>query len=958
MEVIAGGASVLAFVVVGLKSAKVAHEVLSAIKDGSTHVAQARSSVQGLQSTLERLSRCRLVAEQQDGGLLKTAKECADNMEAFAKELKKLAEPQHRVGKQWNKVKIFLKEDDLKRVSAAVVGHTAALNFYLQVLESDTILEVRDDVRAILPVQQSIQETQTTILAQHTTVTTLVQDTMTQNRNDAHATRETIQTSTQGLATQTDIQHINDLLKQLLGLHPSQEAAAAPRIIEIADGGGTQPKVDMDHEDELEATLFFLIEALQNRHGIFADDEAREICDPLLDFLDKAFPSGRLLSLAPGLTGGLDYNDDHDIRALLVNLRAVKGAILSSRQVSVNQEGVPSTNRHYADGKILISRKTRLKKLKTRSGTISVLSTESRSKNNGKYQAPGLLTQNGETMGEIENSVHTTDTRISFIPRLQGCIAKGRGFEAILRKTHGYQGWYHGAIPRLFTNNIIHGNSPVFNVVRKGELAKFHKMLMRGEASLRDQDEYGASLLFYAHMQPDMCRFLLEHGADVDHFAPIPRDRMLTGNALSTYDLPLLQTGHDRVPGIICSGLLLNAGCDPSIRVMDTAFERNWKRWSFFELVCQNGDENLVRMLCTGGFVQAYACSADIRDGKTLLHLYAQGFSPTAMGFSQLLKHGGDITARCSKGWTCLHYLFSDVRSMDTSHRIQLLDACEYLVRSGADVDAVDYSGTSVSMVAYGGPPWSRSAGSGDVWDRVLAGTGFDVASFRARHGVPRRARYNSWYMRSDFEAMWQGMAELCPYYHDSEWLCRRLYSAKSLLGFRSLWQQWGEDVMVGRLEEDDRAVIGFAGLDTSTTTPEQRSGRSKRRIPPTIPLARRATGTMTKMKTATRIATKTAVGKATKTAKTTTTMGIATEDAGSNNLGYISSPELTPKTRSITQSSKIYLFPERDGKGTEACLDIISCTSFVCFLAFLVSPMTSSCIHSSSSSFGWLVGC
>lgn len=135
MEAVGFGASVLAFVLLGLKSAKVTYEVLSAIKDGNTHLAQAKSSVQGLQSTLERLSRCRLITEQQDDGREKTAQKCANDMEAFAKELEKLVEPQHRIGKQWNKVKIFLKEDDLKRVTAAVVGHTAALNFYVQVLE-------------------------------------------------------------------------------------------------------------------------------------------------------------------------------------------------------------------------------------------------------------------------------------------------------------------------------------------------------------------------------------------------------------------------------------------------------------------------------------------------------------------------------------------------------------------------------------------------------------------------------------------------------------------------------------------------------------------------------------------------------------------------------------------------------------------------------------------------------
>lgn len=250
-----------------------------------------------------------------------------------------------------------------------------------------------------------------------------------------------------------------------------------------------------------------------------------------------------------------------------MNLRAAKGAILASRQISVDQGDGPSTNRHFANGTIPISQKTRLKNFELRSGKVSVLSTESHSKNSGKQQAPGLLTRNGETRGDIENSVYKTDTRISFTPRLQGRTAKGRGFEAILRKSHGYQGSYQ-AIPRLFVNNILPGNSPVFRVVRNGELVKFQDMLIQGEASLRDQDEYGTPLLFvgpildstvkwesstdscvkYATKQPDMCRFLLEHGADVDHFAPNPGVRSESGNVLSTYVVELPQKNDSRKP--------------------------------------------------------------------------------------------------------------------------------------------------------------------------------------------------------------------------------------------------------------------------------------------------------------------------------------------------------------------------------------------------------------------------
>jgi hypothetical protein len=319
---------------------------------------------------------------------------------------------------------------------------------------------------------------------------------MTQTRNESHAIRETIQSSTQGLATQTDIRHINDLFERLLLRLPPSQETAAPRVVEISDDGNTEQNVKTDPEDALEATIFFVIEALQGRSGIFAEDEAREICDALLDFLDKAFSSGRLLSLKSEWTGARDRDDDHDLRALKVNLRAIKGVMLSSRQLSVNQGGIQRKNRHYADGNTLISRKTRLKELKLCSGTISVLSTESRSKNSGKHHAPGLLTRNGETIRETENSVYATDTRISFTPRLRGRTAKGRGFEAVFRNSHGYQGWYHGAIPRLFVSNVIPENSPVFKVVENGKLAKFQDMLARGEASLRDQDEYGTPLLF------------------------------------------------------------------------------------------------------------------------------------------------------------------------------------------------------------------------------------------------------------------------------------------------------------------------------------------------------------------------------------------------------------------------------------------------------------------------------
>lgn len=198
-------------------------------------------------------------------------------------------------------------------------------------------------------------------------------------------------------------------------------------------------------------------------------------------------------------------------------------------------------------------------------------------------------------------------------------------------------------------------------------------------------------------------------------------------------------------------------------------------------------------MLSTSGFMQAAAYSAALFAGKPLLHFYAQSPWVTASGFSLLLQHGADINAKSLTGQICLQHLFMCVnQSRPPFDTIQFLDACQYLVRRGTDIDAVDDQGISVSVEAYAPNSGLRrkecmSSLGGDVWDRVLAGAGFDVAYFRTRHGIPRRARYHGQYSRRNFEAMWAGMTELCPYYHDVELPYHRFYSAKSLLGFRSL---------------------------------------------------------------------------------------------------------------------------------------------------------------------------
>lgn len=55
----------------------------------------------------------------------------------------------------------------------------------------------------------------------------------------------------------------------------------------------------------------------------------------------------------------------------------------------------------------------------------------------------------------------------------------------------------------------------------------------------------------------------------------------------------------------------------------------------------------------------------------------------------------------------------------------------------------------------------------GDVWDFVLAVTGHGISEFR--QGDRREAHYGTHYTRRDFEALWAGHEQLCPYYDDEK---------------------------------------------------------------------------------------------------------------------------------------------------------------------------------------------
>lgn len=57
---------------------------------------------------------------------------------------------------------------------------------------------------------------------------------------------------------------------------------------------------------------------------------------------------------------------------------------------------------------------------------------------------------------------------------------------------------------------------------------------------------------------------------------------------------------------------------------------------------------------------------------------------------------------------------------------------------------------------------------SGDLWDVALDTCGYSISNFRK--GSPRKAFYTAKYSRRDFEKLWEGREDRCPYWDDEEW--------------------------------------------------------------------------------------------------------------------------------------------------------------------------------------------
>ncbi|SCB65458.1 unnamed protein product [Fusarium graminearum] len=319
------------------------------------------------------------------------------------------------------------------------------------------------------------------------------------------------------------------------------------------------------------------------------------------------------------------------------------------------------------------------------------------------------------------------------------------------------------SISRLQVNRLLPLDSPVFRVVAQGNLQGLLQMLQNGEASLRDHAENGASLLFYSMKQPEMCKFLIEEGLDVDHVSfssrSLPNSKSVNCLQSVMVGMDVHQSKKDLKSINACRRLLLTAGADPTYV---TEVE------SFLDSVATNADdEETLALVWNSELIAPFATFQNwrTRAGMSPFLKACTRLDRNKDIISHFLKIGACIDDRAPDGATCLRLVLECTTSTIISFEHLVL-----LLEHEADPFAKDNEGTSISEVAYNrlGLRDEILGSYGDVWDAALHVSGWDIRQFRTIRR--REPRYDEFYTRADFEQLWRGREDECPYWDDIPW--------------------------------------------------------------------------------------------------------------------------------------------------------------------------------------------
>ncbi|KAI8719634.1 hypothetical protein NCS52_00744600 [Fusarium sp. LHS14.1] len=760
MEAIGVGANVLAFVLLSIKSAKVAHDTLSAIKDGPKVVRDLTGNVLQLQGILEKLKEpCTAASTDALDGLEGQVRQCTEDLGELAELIQKFqASTRDKFARKlWKRLKVVVGEKDLERFNRQVEQKASLLNVRLSTLSRNQIYEIKDGNDRL---EQQIRLMNASVQAQLESQKASFLDTV-RGILSGHDDERT--------ALRADLSSIQQAIKALHFISPEATQAILQPLDKINNHTDPEPKDDPETTNPRGDDEHAMDEAAPG-----SDQKLLEIIDNLCSLINEEKDAVD----AYGEDDSLAQSAIENLEELVQSLRGKKlpvsdpksfgsdlnrfGKWFGSGALSINS-GVESTRRPLTR---VVEQSQSFSEVNIGAGKIRFMVQK-------RKRAVGTADHDNDNDTRAKKRCRTDwMMSVAFLP------GKGQSRHMLLASLTRQELFTNSmtCISRLQINRVLPVGPLVFELVREGDLEELKEMLQDGEASLQDHDEYGASLLLYSITQPKVCKFLIDSGLDVDHIGGSPGYPESLVTALVAHAPSSSDTEPEEMRRVIeCYRLLLHAGADPTLDVGD---EHNF----LDEAVTDNAPE-VIKLAWNPEFVRPFADIKTYRTsfGRSPLLTACRNFNGgyNWQSFHQILKSGASIEDRDELGRTCLHLCIEYSRLPNCDTDLREFEAIQYLVRKGADVRAVNKSGSSVSDIAYTtGAEWGINCSHpGDLWDAVLHSCGYDIAQFRS--GYRRRARYTTpahnqvspWnYYRHNFEKFWGERWEECPYWDDEPW--------------------------------------------------------------------------------------------------------------------------------------------------------------------------------------------
>ncbi|KAF8866194.1 hypothetical protein BDZ45DRAFT_720337 [Acephala macrosclerotiorum] len=727
------GASIIAFLSIGLQSVKVVYEFISAIKDGPSKLGDLQGAIESLESLLEQMYNSPGLTTSPittSGSLLALVQRCVNDIQRFEAEIGRIYVPpkEKRCGKVWKRLKLAFKEKDIPYMTTVVTGHVNILSLHCNVRSMTTLRDMSLQQREI---EQTMIKVASDVAAMSSST---AQADMVACQSEIHQTLTTMAPRVAEIST------LSCRLDQLTQLCEQMNAS-------IAHSPLHNNKMECrDQPGEVDAWSSGLSNHLNQLFELLGE-ERRTIptsnAGDMIELIEDLLGSVRKSFLATSFTQ--EPLSATNVKTLSRQLKQLAAHFTNASSINVNlremKDSIPSTGQvmGYESTETLIQ---------SHHGSLAINKNIWRRSQSGR---PGHKMSSAILWSKEK---HTGITLLIRGRASSGMLLKAGVKEAFSPQWRGQ----FTLMPSISLYRTIPSNSEVFECVRTGRLDQFIQLLNNGKASLRDRDEVGASLLHYASEagRREICVFLIDQGADIDDMASERHLQKSDKDFPATTPLGAIY-GEIKVDGkcdlLQCYKLPLENGADPLLG--EAASD------SFHDYAPEFATAILT-------LAQPFMhINHKSMDGDSLLH-YAV-VNANFIKVKLLVDKGIDIDAVNDYGKTSLQQLLLFANCYPTWK--EEFECIKYLIRQGANVHAI-FNKRSCSAIAYQDnerPFPTYDSYAGDVWDAALAATGYNVHEFRESY--PHRASYSGLtgrYTLQIFKELWEGMEDLCPYYAEA----------------------------------------------------------------------------------------------------------------------------------------------------------------------------------------------